>query len=470
MVEQTKKSLNSSYLSISQIAIMTVISVASLRSLPAMAEEGKASIIMYLIPALLFLLPTSLVGAELATTYKGGVYVWVREAFGNCLGFVAIWLQWIQNVVWFPIQLAFIASALAFTINRGDLSNSGAFTAIVIVLVYWIATFLALQGGNLFAKVSSVGGMIGTIIPGVILIILGLLWVITKQPISESYTTSTFIPKITSLSSLVLIVSNVLAYAGMEMNAVHAEKMENPRKDFSKALIIAFILILLVFIFPTLSIAIAVPKDKLGIDNGIMVAFEIFFNKWNIGWMSNITSGAMFLGAIASVVPWVAGPSTGLLEAGKTGLLPPILQKRNKHNIQIGILIPQGIIVTILAMIYVLFPNVSDVFLALIGMAAALYVVMYMLMFAAAVVLRKKEPNINRGYKVPALLLVSGIGFISCALSFVMSFLPAEGESSIPQNIYPLIVAVVVILLGIPPFIFYILKKPSWDQRTKASS
>ena len=133
-------------------------------------------------------------------------------------------------------------------------------------------------------------------------------------------------------------------------------------------------------------------------------------------------------------------------------------------------MIPQGIIVTILAMIYVLFPNVSDVFLALIGMAAALYVVMYMLMFAAAVVLRKKEPNINRGYKVPALLLVSGIGFISCALSFVMSFLPAEGESSIPQNIYPLIVAVVVILLGIPPFIFYILKKPSWDQRTKASS
>lgn len=157
MAEQTKKSLNSSYLSISQIAIMTVISVASLRFLPAMAEEGKASIIMYLIPALLFLLPTSLVGAELATTYKGGVYVWVREAFGNCLGFVAIWLQWIQNVVWFPIQLAFIASALAFTINRGDLSNSGAFTAIVIVLVYWIATFLALQGGNLFAKVSSVG-------------------------------------------------------------------------------------------------------------------------------------------------------------------------------------------------------------------------------------------------------------------------------------------------------------------------
>ena len=42
-------------------------------------------------------------------------------------------------------------------------------------------------------------------------------------------------------------------------------------------------------------------------------------------------------------------------------------------------------------MIYVLFPNVSDVFIALIGMAAALYVVMYMLMFAAVISFKKKR-------------------------------------------------------------------------------
>ena len=71
-------------------------------------------------------------------------------------------------------------------------------------------------------------------------------------------------------------------------------------------------------------------------------------------------------------------------------MLPPILQKVNKNNVQVNILIFQGIIVTILAMIYVLFPDVSDVFIALIGMAAALYVIMYMLMFAAIIVLRKK--------------------------------------------------------------------------------
>ena len=148
--------IQKSTLSVFQIAVMTTISVASLRTLPPMAEEGRASILMYIIPAILFLVPTSLVSAEFATTYKGGVYVWIREAFGNRMGFVAIWLQWVQNVVWYPVQLAFVAAALAFTINRGDLSNSGLFTAIVIIVVYWFSTFLAFKGGNLFAKVSSI--------------------------------------------------------------------------------------------------------------------------------------------------------------------------------------------------------------------------------------------------------------------------------------------------------------------------
>ena len=106
-----------SYLSVFQMTIMTTITVASLRGLPAMAIEGKASIIMYLVPAILFLVPTALVGAELASTYQGGIYVWVKEAFGNKWGFLAIWLQWIQNVVWYPIQLAFVAAALAFAIG-----------------------------------------------------------------------------------------------------------------------------------------------------------------------------------------------------------------------------------------------------------------------------------------------------------------------------------------------------------------
>lgn len=116
------------------------------------------------------------------------------------MGVLAIWLQWIQNVVWYPIQLAFVAAALAFAIGRPDLSNSGLFTTAVIIIVYWLATFLSLQGGNLFAKVSSYGGMIGTIIPAVVLIFLGGMWLATGEPISDAYTESSFLPKLRALA------------------------------------------------------------------------------------------------------------------------------------------------------------------------------------------------------------------------------------------------------------------------------
>jgi len=431
-----------------------------------MATEGLSSIVMYLVPAILFFVPTALIGAELGTTFKGGVYVWVREAFGNRFGFLAVWLQWIQNVVWFPIQLAFVGAAIAYMIGNGDLSNSGIYTGIVIMAVYWIATLLALLGGNLFAKIGSIGGLVGTLIPAGILIILGAIWLGSSQTISADFTQSSFMPTITGLASVVLIISNVLSFAGMEMNAVHAGDMKDPRKGFMKALIIAFILILGIFIIPTLAIAIAVPVKDLGMANGVMVAFQTFFTTFNVSWMTNVLSAAIALGALASVVTWVAGPSRGVMNAARTGLLPPILQKRNKHGVQAGILIPQGCIVTLLAVIYMFGSNVSDVFLALIGMSAALYVVMYILMFAAAVVLRKKQPDVIRGYKVPALTAIAAVGIVACILALIMSFVPASGETTISTSIYPLVVAAVVVVLGVPPLIFYAFRKPKWDMRT----
>ncbi|MDR1568470.1 MAG: APC family permease [Streptococcaceae bacterium] len=452
-------------LSVFQLAMMTTISVASLRGLPAMAIEGYASILMYLIPALLFLVPTALVSAELGTTYSGGIFEWITKAFGKRLGFLAIWLQWIQNVVWFPIQLAFIASACAFVIgDPGGLSNSGIYTGIMIIVVYWIATFLALKGGNLFAKLSTIGGVIGILIPAGLLVVLAGIW-LTTQKVSPDLANSSFLPKISGLSSLVLIISNILSYAGMEMNAVHVAQMKNPKKDFTKAIILAFGMILGIFIIPTLAIAVAVPASKIGMADGILVAFSTFFDYFGLPFMSNILALMIVLGALASVITWVAGPSRGLLAAAHQGLLPRKLQSTNQHGVQSSILVFQGVIVSLLALIYVIVPNVSDVFMALIGMASALYLIMYLFMFAASIILRKKDPDTPRGYKVPALLGVSTLGFIACALAFIVSFVPSSNEATIAPQLYPLVVLAVVVVLGVPPLIFYALRRPSWKAK-----
>lgn len=296
-------------MTVSQLAMLTVVAVASLRSLPAMADYGLASILLYLIPAVVFLVPTALVAAELATGWKGGVYVWVREAFGNRIGFLAIWLQWIQNVVWYPIQIAFIAVSLSYVFGMGGLGNNGVYVAAVIIVLYWASTMVALRGGNLFAKVGSISGLIGTLFPALLLIVFGIIWLAIGKPVQTSLHASALLPPWTGIASIVLIVSNVLAYAGMEVNAVHANDLEHPGRQFPRAIALATALILLVLVLPTLAIAFAVPHRELGLIDGINLAFREFFDHFGMGWGTPVISLLIALGAFASVVAWIAGPS-----------------------------------------------------------------------------------------------------------------------------------------------------------------
>ncbi|MFC9984212.1 amino acid permease, partial [Microbacterium keratanolyticum] len=246
------RSTVTSFLGVGQLALLTLVVVASLRSLPAMAVFGLGSVTLYIIPAILFLIPTALVAAELATGWKGGVYIWIREAMGNRWGFTAVWLQWIQNVVWYPTQLAFIAGALAFVVLDPSLSSSGFFTAVVILVLYWGSTLIALRGGNLFAKLGSWGGILGTLLPAALLIVFGAIWVFSGEKTQVPLTPEAVIPPFTGIASIVLIVSNFLAYAGMEVNAVHVNQMKDPGRGFPRSIFLSAILILLVFILPTI--------------------------------------------------------------------------------------------------------------------------------------------------------------------------------------------------------------------------
>jgi glutamate:GABA antiporter len=457
----SSKAAGKAAISASQLAVLTVVAVASLRGLPSQAVYGMGSIALYVIPAVLFLIPTALVAAELAV-WRGGVYTWVREALGNRWGFVAIWLQWIQNVVWYPVQLAFVAAGIAYIVSSPNLANSGLYTAVVILVAYWGSTMIALAGGNVFAKVGSWGGIIGTILPGALLIVLGGWWVLTKQPSQIPASEASAIPPFTGLASIVLIVSNFLSYAGMEVNAVHVNDMKNPRR-YPVVILAAALLILAVFIVPTLVVALSVPPKELGLTTGIMKAFEIMFSRMGLGsWATIVVAVMIVVGALASVVTWIAGPSKGLLLAGRTGLLPPLLQKRNGKGVQAGILVMQGLIVTALAAIFLFSSNVSSGFFTLVDMAAALYLIMYMLMFASAIILRSKAPNAPRTYKVPAMWLVASVGFAASLAGFVFSFVPPSQVSGFPPAVYPWVVGAVVVVLGVPPLIFYALHKPAW--------
>ena len=199
------------------LAIMNVTAVVSLRGLPAEAVYGLSSAFYYLFAAIVFLIPTSLVAAELAAMFQdkqGGVFRWVGEAYGKKWGFLAIWVQWIESTIWYPTVLTFGAVSIAF-IGMNDahdmtLASNKVYTLVVVLIIYWLATFISLKGLSWVGKVAKVGGIVGTIIPAALLIILGI--VVSGFRRSFPIWTSTAISSPTSRSSIIWYLRPVYSF------------------------------------------------------------------------------------------------------------------------------------------------------------------------------------------------------------------------------------------------------------------
>ena len=236
-MSSTVSNKSTAKLSVFTLAIMNITAVVSLRGLPAEAEYGVTSAFYYLFAALVFLIPTSLVAAELAAMFQnkqGGVFRWVGEAYGKRLGFLAIWIQWVQSTIWYPTVLTFGAVAIAFIGLRPSadmlLASNRVYTLVVVLIIYWLATFISLKGLGWVGKISKIGGLVGTIIPAGLLIILAIVYLATGGQ-SQMDWGGNFFPDLSNMSNLVLASSIFLFFAGMEMSGVHVKDVENPSKN-----------------------------------------------------------------------------------------------------------------------------------------------------------------------------------------------------------------------------------------------
>ena len=458
------------YISWLTLAFMTTASVASLRSAPTMAVYGLTCVFLYLVPAVIFLLPQSLVAAELASGWTGGVFRWVSEGMSAKWGLLAVWCQFAMTIFYYPTLLGFVASTLAYVFNP-DLADNGVYTGIVIVTVFWLGVLLSARGGTGgIAKLASSGLLIGTLIPGAILVILGVVYLLQGNASAAPMDADHLIPKWTGIASLVLIVNNFLSYSGMEMNAVHVSSLRNAPKEFPKAIFFASGLVMLIFILPALAISWVVPAEQLSLTAGIMQAFEEIFAHFGIAWLTPIFGLMIVTASLGGMLTWLAGPSKGLLLISRQeGYLPPFLQKMNKNGVQQNILVTQGVITTLIGLGYALVPTVSSAYWIFSVITTQVYLIMYLLMFVAAVRLRRKEPDHPRGYRAPILGALCGVGFAASLAALLIGFIPPSQIESGSGGVYFVIVAAGALGLGLlVPFLFYRFRKPSWKQPEQA--
>ena len=467
---------NAFKLSVTTLAIMNITAVVSLRGLPSEAIYGPSSAFYYLFAAIVFLIPTAMVAAELAAMFsdkQGGVFRWVGEAFGPRTGFLAIWLQWIESTIWYPTVLTFGAVSFAF-IGLNDASDAALasnriFTLVTVLAIYWAATFIALKGLGWVGKISKWGGLIGTIIPAGLLIILGIIYIASGGH-NHMDMSQGFFPDLTKFDNLVLASSIFLFYAGMEMMGIHVMDVDNPSRNYPKAIIIGSLATVCIFILGTFALGFIIPAKDINLTQSLLIGFDNYFRHFHVSWAGPVIAVALMLGVLASVLTWVAGPSKGIFTVGKAGYLPPFFQKTNKAGVQRNILLVQGGIVTLLSLLFVVMPSVQSFYQILSQLMILLYLIMYMLMFAAAIVLRYKMKSAERPFRLGkgnALMWILGAtGFGGSLLAFALSFIPPGQIETGSKTVWFSVLIAGCVIVVVIPYLIYAMKKPSWRDKT----
>jgi amino acid transporter len=461
-----------------KLVMISAAFIVSVRNLPMLAETGYRMIFFVLIAVAAFLIPTSLVSAELATGWpkRGGIYAWVKEAFSDRLGFLAIWLQWIQMVFGMVTVLAFIAGSLAY-VFAPNLRNSGLWIFLTAFVVYWGATLLNFKGIKFSGLISTVCLIAGVLIPAALIILLGAIYILGRNPshLSFAFTAKNLIPNLSEIDNITLLAGIIFIFSGMEVSASHAKEVKDPQHNYPIAILITAILMVAINIIGGLSIAVVVPHREISLAAGVMEAFKSFFARFNLRWLIPILGFLTGVGAIGQVSTWILGPVKGLLATAENGDLPPLLQKVNRNGVPTALLIIQASLVTFFGLLFAVVPGVNAAFIMLLNVLIMLYVIMYILMFLAAIRLRYLEPEVPRAYRIPGgtytgMWIVAITGILASVFVLFIGFFPPSQLKIENTAFYRIFIGTSLAVMTAIPFIIYHFRKPSWKEKAKVKA
>ncbi|EAF8204090.1 glutamate:gamma-aminobutyrate antiporter [Listeria monocytogenes] len=444
---------------------ITASMVMTVYEYPTFATSGFHLVFFLLLGGFLWFLPVALCAAEMATVdgwQEGGIFSWVGNTLGERFGFAAIFFQWFQITVGFVTMIYFILGALSYVFDFPALESNPFIKFIGVLIIFWGLTFSQLGGTKNTAKIAKFGFIIGILIPAIILFILGIAYVAGENPLHVTFSKEAFIPDFSKASTLVIFVSFILAYMGVEASASHVNEMTNPKRDYPLAMIMLVILAIALNTIGGLTISAVLPLKDLSLSSGVVQTFQALILHFGsgLGWAVKLIAIMIALGVMGEVSAWVVGPSRGMYTAAEQGLLPEKMKKVNKHGVPVPLIMVQGIVVTVWAAILTFGGGGNNLsFLTAISLTVVIYLVGYLLFFIGYLVLIFKKSSLKRTYQIPGgkivKVIVALIGLVTSVFALCISFVPPASIAAKSDTTYMVILSISFIVTVLIPFIIY---------------
>ncbi len=428
----------------------------TLHGLSPLATYGLGSVFFLLLAVVAFLIPAGMVATELATTWQrdGGVFVWVSEAFGEEAGFLATWLQWLQDVIFWTVILTGSAAMLAYGFGWEAGAENKVYVVSVVVGTILLTSMLTMFGLRSTGWVGTVGSLAGTIVPGVALVAFAIVYLVQGHASNISFEASAFVPDLTDSGNLAFAISTIMIFAGIELMGTRVEEIRDPARTYPRATFISIALATLLLVPTVLAIAVLVPPTELNITAGIVQAMQTVFDSvWKLSWVPALFAVALLIDSVGEIAGWMAGTPVAMATAADRGFLPERFG-RVTGQVARPVLLAQAVIGSIISVVFIFVPNVEAVFWVLSALLVQLYLLMYMLLFAAVWWLRRSRPDQPRPWRIPGgragITLVCGVGLVFSVAAFLVGFLPPSSLDVGSANYLAVLCSALGISLFIP--------------------
>jgi glutamate:GABA antiporter len=432
------------------LILFYVVSGLSLRWIATAAATGPSAIAVWLTALCGFFLPLAVCVLDLSSRYpaEGGLYIWTFEAFGPFPAFMSAWTYWMSNLPYFPAILFFAASSLLYLGGPMQrLADSPLYFLAFAVGMLALITMLNVVGLNT-GKWLNNGGAIGTLIPALILVALGIISFL-RFGSATRFTWSEMIPR-PGMKNLIFLSTIFFAFGGCESASFMGEEICEPRRVIPRSLLIAGFILAVGYIAGTLSLLIALPAESISGLSGFMTAIDLLARHIGLPAMvapiavlvaiSNIGAASAYLSATARL-PFVAGVHRYLPAAfgrvhPRFGTPYVALISYGGAGILFGLLGEAG-------------ASVRGAYDMLVAMAVITYFIPYLFLFASAVRMQS-QPLPPASFRLPGgkytIVALACIGFLSTACTIVLSLFPAEDDAHPALTLLKIVIMTLALL------------------------
>ena len=419
------------------LVLLYVAAIIGLQSLSLTAPIGPASVSLWVIVFLTFFVPSALTVQELSSRipHEGGLYLWTRAAFGETHGFLAGWVTWLSNLVFFPSVLLYASGALLHVGGRAwlILADNPSYNAIFCLTALWAATLINILGLQRAKWLQNAAGIATICVAALVIGGGAAAW--WQFGSATPMRLASFVPDPRSPTHLNTFAMVVLAYTGLELAPIMGDEIRDTARSIRRAILVAGGVIAIAYIAGTGSLLIALPAGQIGALSGTPAALDAMGQRLGIPLFGAVGAALLTVALTGGLSGWIGGTARLPFVMGLARYLPERLGAiHHKYGSPYVALLVQAGATSVVLLAAISGSTVHDAFILLVDMTAALVCVVWVYIFASLVVLRRRAAGPSDGVSlIPggaiACALVAGIGAGAAAFATLVSLIPPAGSA-----------------------------------------